>query len=429
MLLFLTAVLGLRAIPAVGQERLYVKKDSLTQTLLATKAQLQAWQQGQEAARQTIKIGPWLWAAVGVGEKLDVLAATQAGVAPGTPRWVACPSDNTGTPTIPKPADYLYTTITAEQPVTLTIELSRHERFGGFAYRPPPSGAGVQPADALLWLNGRQVRLEDRLDGYARVPVAKRRGWHEAVLVDLPLERGENRLVVALNKGADKSWFNAVRLVPQPVPALWAMIEHDFPRSRHRLLELVHARWFDAASGWFAEGDEPRCEPQFLQSQLESLAADGATIRSRLRSPDGRQGPGVGPAVAGPVRHRGRAASGPARGRLPCGPRIETLATAYPGRYAGPQLLARTADLRRRTLEQAADRLDPADEPTRQLFAELRGLQREALVDQNPLLAGKQLLFVKRYAYDSDHYYDEFISGHPPLRRRLVRAVAGRRQR
>ena len=32
-------------------------------------------------------------------------------------------------------------------------------------------------------------------------------------------------------------------------------------------------------------------------------------------------------------------------------------------------------------------------------------------MEQNPLLAGKRLLFVKRFAYDSDHYYDEFITG------------------
>ena len=30
---------------------------------------------------------------------------------------------------------------------------------------------------------------------------------------------------------------------------------------------------------------------------------------------------------------------------------------------------------------------------------------------ENPLLAGKQLLVLKRFAYDSDHYYDEFIAG------------------
>ena len=46
------------------------------------------------------------------------------------------------------------------------------------------------------------------------------------------------------------------------------------------------------------------------------------------------------------------------------------------------------------------------------MLTELDDLQHEAaLVAENPLLAGKRLLFVKRYTYDSDHYYDEFITG------------------
>ena len=87
------------------------------------------------------------------------------------------------------------------------------------------------------------------------------------------------------------------------------------------------------------------------------------------------------------------------------------LAVAYPDRYPSARLLARVADLRRR-LDQALDsRLDPGDHRTVCLFHELGLLRQEALVTDNPLLSGKKLLFVKRFTYDSDHYYDEFNAG------------------
>ncbi len=53
-------------------------------------------------------------------------------------------------------------------------------------------------------------------------------------------------------------------------------------------------------------------------------------------------------------------------------------------------------------------------------------MQRRMLVERNPLLRDAEILFVKRYTYNSKHYYDDFqhISR---LGRQPVRAVAGRR--
>ena len=149
----------------------------------------------------------------------------------------------------PSPADYLFTTVAADRAVLLTFELSRHEGFGGFGYRPPGSAVG----EVIVWLNGRRVAADDRLQGYGRVPVAKRRGWHDAVLIDLPLDRGENRLMVVLGKGAEASWFNAARFHPEPAAPIWAMVENDFPRSGNRLLQRVDYAWFDPADGWLAQ--------------------------------------------------------------------------------------------------------------------------------------------------------------------------------
>ena len=148
------------------------------------------------------------------------------------------------------------------------------------------------------------------------MPVAKRRSWHErfvwhdAVLVDLTLQPGENHLVVSLHKQERKSWFNCVRFCSQPAPALWSMIENDFPRSGNRLLEYVDARWFDAASGWFSQGESPQFERQVIEELAQKLGPDGEAIRSRLDALVTAASDFVGRRLARPLRRSCRASRG-----------------------------------------------------------------------------------------------------------------------
>lgn len=371
---------------AKGADPLYVKKASLPETMLATRTQLVAWQADQCQARQAVKIGPWRRAA-----KPD--AATSA--------TVACRANAAGDPQLDRAASgYLLTTITAQRPVVLTLELSRHERFGGYAYRPPSCGAGVKATDALLWLNGRQLPLVDRLDGYRRVPVAKRRGWHDALLVDVPLVAGENRLAVALDKRGQRGWFTAVRVQSRPDAALWAMIEHDFPRETNRLLEAIDAAWFESG-GWFDTPTSTRWEQAFLQSVEACLGADGALLvaaRGPLTRADALDPRWLELCVAAAELQAALRQVDALHAA------VDALRPADPEHYPADRLLAQVASLRRRLLAQCAP-------PSGPLRDELRALQREALLTRNPLLAGKQLLFVKRATYDSNHYYDEYNVG------------------
>ncbi len=407
----------------------YAKCGTLQQTMLATRARVQRWQAAQEMALRAVQVGPWHGAVVGSGEQLDALEMSRRGVTAATtpqtggPQWnpVTSNGNHWASDSLaaifsvdPLPADYVATTIHADRPVTLTFELSRYEWFGGFAYRPPASGAGVQPSDALIWLNGRQVALHNRLAGYERVPVARRRSWHErfvwhdAVLVDLTLQPGENHLVVSLHKPERKPWFNCVRFSSQPTSALWSMIEHDFPRAGNRLLEYADAGWFDCAQGWFAQDGVEQFERPFIAQLVRRLGADGEAIERRLDGLVSAQTPSsdiswLDLCVAAAERHAAFDQTAALRVA------VAELAAAYPQEYPGPQLLGHIEDLAARF--RGADRLDPADEQTAGWLRELDELKREALVAQNPLLADRQLLFVKRSAYDSDHYYDEFITG------------------
>ncbi len=399
-----------------SRSALYAKHDTLQQTMLSTRDRLRSWQGSQDQAREAIKIGNWYSTQLGAPESPDAAAITPGeidhnDVNQGKSRWKRCPADQAGNPSPPgSRADWLFTTITASRPVTLTLELSRHERFGGFAYRPPPCGAGAEASESLVWLNGQPVPLQNKLAGYENVPVAKRRGWHDAVLIDLKLKAGENRLVVSLRKGDRGSWFTAVRIASEPIPAIWAMIENDFPRSSNRLLDEIDAGWFEATTGWFARQESLDFERKFIDSVVGILGSDGAVLGDRCQelaetgvaSSDPRW---LDLCVTAAELKTALAATDALRNA------VEELDAAYAGQYAGAELLTSVAALRQRLVEQAVGKLDPAEAQTRKLLEELASLKRDALVVRNPLLAGKKLVFVKRYTYDSDHYYDEFIAG------------------
>ena len=385
---------------------LYASRESLCETMLATRERLQQWQKEQAEALRAVRVGPWKSAVLGAGEKLDAARAAR----PDAAAWVACRADGSGNPIVNATTDCLCATIRAQRPVVLTLELSRLERFGGFAYRPSPNGAGVRPSDALVWLDGRQVELRSRLEGYQDVPVAKRRGWHEALLVDLSLQPGENRLVVSLQKGAQHQWFNSVRISSNPAPALWSMIQNDFPASCNRLLELVCFDWFDPASGWLSQSGEPLLESQFLKVQMEQLGDDGKELRRRYEGLLAGKVPSSDPRWLKTCVTAAEL-SAALRELAAVQAAVEELYGADAESYPGRRLLAAAADLKRRLVAMAAGGMDAADPATRQLLGALSALRREALLTTNPLLAGKSLLFVKRATYDSNHYYDEFNEG------------------
>jgi hypothetical protein len=74
---------------------------------------------------------------------------------------------------------------------------------------------------------------------------------------------------------------------------------------------------------------------------------------------------------------------------------VKSLSESFPGRYQGDIFLKRLNELSRRDVPLSAD--------------ELKKLQKEMLVDANPLLSPGRLVFVKRYTYTPGWYYAEFM--------------------
>jgi hypothetical protein len=81
---------------------------------------------------------------------------------------------------------------------------------------------------------------------------------------------------------------------------------------------------------------------------------------------------------------------------------VAALEASFPTEYPGHAFMQQLDDLRARL-----DRGGPGPE----WAGELKKAQREMLVDFNPLLNSKELVFVKRNTYGSVHYYDDHDNG------------------
>ncbi len=404
--------------------------------MLATRGRLQQWQAHQEEARRHVHV-TWQSAALGPGEKLDAEGFTkppagdrQPGNRSGVPRWSTCPADAAGNPAAGNAADYLLASATADKPVTLSIELSRQEGFGGFAYRPPPSGAGV----AAL----RRPRVAQRPAGRAAQPAGRLPARARGQTPRMARSRADRRALqnrreplaaVARQGPGQRTWFNAVRLASRPGAGPLGDDRERLSAARATgCWRPCLSTGSTPAGGWFAQAGEAKLE----QALLKGLAR-------QIGGSDRHRWPPLRRACAGP---RSRTSDprwlelcvtaaelrvGPARGRRALRPRSRSSTPPIRADTRAHDCSHSVAGLRQRIAAAAASGSIRRKSPPGLLLAKLESLRREALVTGNPLLAGKTLLFVKRYTYDSDHYYDEFIAGHPPLRRRrFFRALAGR---
>jgi len=376
---------------------LYQRDQDLQKTLLAARQRYAAWLTEQPAARAAVEFSPWL-ATVSLpaaeAEKhvqpagaIDPNAQYAAGRALWIPqnelvdgKAVKFLSGSGGA------VVYLTRTVRAKQPTRLTV--------------------GIGGGDQLdVWLNGRQAASScthlvsgrygcgHQVDG-TRV---------DQILANLDLAAGENVLLVRLTLGEDPSFYFSA--APNPVPRIWEQVRRDFPADQNPLLDLVHADWL-APQGWFAASGS-----QWEEQLVEQLATDcgnhGDLLRAerdqlRQAQADRNNPRWLNLCVKASVLailcrdlDRLRAA-------------VRELGRLYADTYPAVELLERLDECERELTALAAGRLDPVDEPTRRLMAEMPALRRRMLVDLNPLLRDSEILFVKRYTYNSKHYYDDF---------------------
>jgi hypothetical protein len=386
---FSTAILGVSLVVSAAMSAeaggadsfaVYRREKDLQATLLAARRRYAAWLRVQPAARQVVEWGPWLATALLSDAEAARLIQTDKAIdvnakRGGGPLWTRRDHLKDGKPCkflagSGQGAVFLTRTVRAKRPVKLTVGIGGGDRLDVWVN-------GVKAASARTRLVGGRYGTSYRYDG-ARA---------DQILLDLDLAAGDNALVVRLIPGAEPSFYFSP--APNVVGGLWARIRRDFPPASHPLLRSVHADWF-APDGWFGR------RRASLEQRLIARLAPGSTPhkladRSRL---DLCVHVSVLEKLRGDLK-RLRAA-------------VDALGALPSGDYPAVEFRKRLEDLQRRLAAQARTGLDPVDEKTRRLLAEMPQLRREMLVKRNPLLRDAKIAFVKRHTYDSKHYYDDF---------------------
>jgi hypothetical protein len=376
-----------------ASQPVYVKRATLQQTMLDTRAAFGEIMATQAEARASVSLGPWYLADASVLEnqfpgEFDLHAKT----ANGKPAWTQKADWTDGKPfDFPGSTAILARTVTCKNPVRILLGCGGGDRLD-------------------LFLDDQHVLGADTTITYARYGTSMHL---DATRVDqvvflVVLGAGEHQLVMKLDQqspGPRQAFFS---VAPNPVPFLWRQIEEDFPRSANHLLELIRFDWF-RTDGWFARSDA-QLERQFLDRMLADMGQRGETLRRKLLSLTSENVPATD--------HRWldlcvtaaelRAASGDID-RLRKS--VTHLADTYPGVYPGQAFVVRLEELKRRLLTQAENSLDPRDAATIDLVADLDAARHEMLVATNPLLKNRELLFIRRYTYDSQHFYDDYYHG------------------
>ena len=375
----------------------YERKGTLQETMLAIRQRYSAWVVEQPAARKGVEFGLWRTTpplpsadaakAIRPAEGIDANAKGED----GQPLWserrdladgkvVELLSGSRDT------AVYLMRSVRTKRPARLTI--------------------GIGGGDHLdVWLNGQKVVSADThlTSGRYGCSYCVDGTRVDQLLVDLDLRAGENAMVVRLTPGDEPSFYFSAS--PNPVPGFWEQIRQDFPATQNPLLDLVHADWFDT-DGWFtARGS--KLEKQLIDQLTADCGDDGPSIQAELDW--------LSQAKADQHDHRWLdlcvkcAMLAALRGDLArLTAAVDELGQSHAGEYPAAELLGRLEEYGQRLTTQASVRLDPANEATRRLISEMPQMQRRMLVDLNPLLRNAEIAFVKRYTYNSMHYYDDF---------------------
>ena len=386
---------------------LYVRKASPQATMLATRARYRAWLAEQKEARGALTLGPWHAASpprtkdpdqppfsspvevAAKGNDGQRLWTRLAGWEDGVVRPLPLRGPSQGPAAV-----CLCRTLTASRPLTLMVGLGGGDHID-------------------LWLNGTHILSQDTTLPFGRYGTGTKVDGTpvDQVIAGLPLHAGQNDLLLTVRQqhvARRKPLGFYFSPAPNPVPWLWRQVERDFPRSTHRLLEAVRYDWF-APTGWLAATDT-RLEERLLARLLDEMGAGGKTIGQQLAQLTQESTPPTDPrwldlcvkaaqlATTLSDLHKLRAA-------------VDALADAFPTDYPGRAFRARLDACERRLITMPPGRLDPQDPTTRRLAAELERSRREMLVDANPLLKGRRLLFARRITYDSMHYYDDHYNG------------------
>ena len=375
---------------------MYAKEATLQETLLATRSQYAAWRADQPAARKLAELGSWSATPLLAAGEADKAVCPEKGIdldvklAGSRPLWSPQKALADGKPVnfltgTSAQAVYLVRSLRAKQACRLTVGLGGGDRLDVWL-------GGQKIASADTHLNRGRYGCSTKVDG-TQV---------DQLILDLPLLAGENALVVRMTPGSEPTfWFSPT---PNPAPRLWEQIRRDFPASENPLLDLVHADWF-ASEGWLASEDN-HFEQQLLDQTIADCGPLGEGLQNALDELVKNEVAASDPRwldLCVRVSVLAHLSTDLARLRAAVEELGRTQSEAYPVSAFRVEL-----DEFEKQLVAETPRLDPSCEATHALMAALPRLQHRMLVEENSLLKDAKILFVKRYTYNSKHYYDDF---------------------
>ncbi len=386
----------------------YVKKATWTETMLAARAA--GDREGQELG---VKLGTWQATgplkAKGFADSFfpEKGVDLRAKGPDGTPLWQPRPQWTDGqTQELPSlggsEATYLFRTITAKRPTTLTCSFS--------------SDDGI-----IVWLNGQKLLSREVVTTEAAV--------------DLPLASGENRLLVKIHNYTG-GYSYAFAMKGESTPAsLWQAIKTDFPVQAgwfERHLDGRHLAWFRAADNasvqqamiersFSGSGPGRRHDARRVRAARQRLAAgrrpamalalrEGLPVPLSARRVEGRELGRVAAGRRGPGQDPGRPL--PPRRRVPCPVGRLRKAGGRPGNGRGPG---------RRPGGPAGRWVGPTVR-----IAAARGPVGQPAVGFRPALAGQAQ---GEPAWAAAELAGQLLAAHARLRQRDRRDVAGAARR
>jgi Hydrazine synthase alpha subunit middle domain len=188
----------------------------------------------------------------------------------------------------------------------------------------------------------------------------------------------------------------------------WSKLRADFPTHKNGWLQQVSLDWFDTKTGWFSQDGSTELEQIYLLALLEpwskkSPSTIELTFKKRLQNSVDRLVPGKPDGWLKLVA-QATDAEQLCRNIDSTNRAIDHLATTYPTRFSPKPLHKRLSKLTERALQLIDSQSDASA-----IQSEIEKLQHEALVQKNPLLASRELLFAKRHAYCGGWYYADFM--------------------
>ncbi|MBN2294412.1 MAG: hypothetical protein JXM70_18430, partial [Pirellulales bacterium] len=380
--------------PTVDETGIYARNASLRETLSATRSNLETWSAEQISARKQVKLGPWMAAVMPSTEAAKAAAEKPIDLGAkgpdGKPLWKPRPDLVDARENHPKfpltPAVLLTRTIQSSKPLALSV--------------------GIGGGDHVdIWLNGKRCLSKPTYRMWHRYGCAGvlETSINDQIITSLQLKAGENRLVIQLTTGYGRPFYFSI--APDPVPGFWRKIRSDFSPAANPLLEKANFNWFEP-KGWFTAKDTAY-EKELLESLSKSMGEPGKKIAAEL---DRLQQDKVGRTDP---RWLALCVKASALDKLlgdlkSLGGAVNELGSLFPEKYPKAKLSKQLDDFTGRLAALTECAPDRVDKTAESLLAEMLRMKREMLVDLNPFLKDSQLLFVKRYTYNSMHYYDDF---------------------